>query len=319
MFRAMRKPHRARSLFGGILAAAISVGSSVASAQSSAGALYDQGSAAFAAGRYQEAADAFARADELAPNDVALESALKSVVLADDPALGMTLVERAEGRATTPALVEARDKAKQAFQGRASKVILRCPATDSGCTLTLEGKAVEPGVPHFRKVGSYGLTAVTSGESRVHTIEVAAGRDLDFTVPAAAGSAPASVAPPPQPLPAPAPFSTAPTPAPDEDDDGGLSPAWFWVGLGATIAAGGATAGVGAYTLSLHSDFEKGDDSAEDPGRTAQTATNVLIGLTGALAVTTVVLGVVTLGGDDPETGLSVELGPGHAGLRRAW
>lgn len=318
MFRAMRKPHRARSLFGGILAVAISLGAGVASAQSSAGDLYDKGSAAFAAGRYQEAADAFARADELAPNDVALESALKSVVLADDAALGMTLVERAEGRATAPALAEARDKAREAFRDRASKVTLRCPASDPGCTLTLEGEKVEPGVPRFRKVGSYGLTAVTSGESRVHTIEVQAGRELDFTVPVAEGQPPPPVAPPPQP-PAPLPFSTTPTPAPDETDDGGLSPAWFWVGLGATIAAGGATVGVGAYTLSLHDDFEAGDDSAEDPGRTAQTATNVLIGLTGALAVTTVVLGVVSLGGDEPEAALSVELGPGHAGLRRAW
>src|SRR5262249_38333203 len=88
-------------LLAGALGLAIAVreGGARADDPEAARAAYDRGKAAAEAKRWLEAANAFARADALAPNDVALASALKVAALADDPALALTLADRAEQRA----------------------------------------------------------------------------------------------------------------------------------------------------------------------------------------------------------------------------
>lgn len=76
---------------------------------------------------------------------------------------------------------------------------------------------------------------------------------------------------------------------------------YTWVLLGATAAVGAAAIGVGAYTVAHHSDLKNGCGNSVDGCTTAQIdglkstaiATDVLIGVTAAAAVATVVFAVV--------------------------
>jgi tetratricopeptide (TPR) repeat protein len=76
---------------------------------------------------------------------------------------------------------------------------------------------------------------------------------------------------------------------------------YTWVMLGATAAFGAAAIGVGAYTVAHHSDLKSSCGSTVDGCTTAQVsglkstavATDVLIGVTAAAAVATVVFAVV--------------------------
>src|SRR5262245_55502094 len=61
-------------------------------------AAYERGAAAFDRGDYPTAAKELARADALFPNVVALTTAIKAAILADDPALAMELADRTESR-----------------------------------------------------------------------------------------------------------------------------------------------------------------------------------------------------------------------------
>ncbi len=76
---------------------------------------------------------------------------------------------------------------------------------------------------------------------------------------------------------------------------------YTWVMLGATAAVGAAAIGVGAYTVAHHSDLKNGCGNTVDGCTASQinglkstaVATDVLIGVTAAAAVATVVFAVV--------------------------
>jgi len=120
------------------LSACAIAGSARADDPEAARAAYDRGTRAFEAKRYPEAAVEFARADALAPNAVALGSALKTAALADDPVLGMTLADRAELRvgAGEAALAAAR-RLREKFADRTGKLLIRCAAVRA-CTATVD-------------------------------------------------------------------------------------------------------------------------------------------------------------------------------------
>jgi hypothetical protein len=78
----------------------------------------------------------------------------------------------------------------------------------------------------------------------------------------------------------------------------GISPVWFYVGLGATGIAGAATIVSGIDTANQHSHFtnqcSSGNvaldcDTLRSNGQSAQTRTNVLLGVTAGLAAVTAV------------------------------
>jgi ABC-type Fe3+ transport system permease subunit len=74
---------------------------------------------------------------------------------------------------------------------------------------------------------------------------------------------------------------------------GGLSPAWFWIGVAATALAGGATVLSALDTASKNDDFaaDRSNVDASNAGRAAERRT-VLLGVTsGVLAVATGVVG----------------------------
>ena len=101
---------------------------------------------------------------------------------------------------------------------------------------------------------------------------------------------------------------------------------WFWLGVGATAAASGVTLWSGVDTSNKHQSFA--DDRCAQvgssacttlaaDGSSAQTRTNVLLGVTGALGVATVVVLLFTHWGPSgaSEDGRArVGLAPGGAG-----
>jgi len=80
-----------------------------------------------------------------------------------------------------------------------------------------------------------------------------------------------------------------------------LPPVLFWVGAGATVAAGGVTIWSGLDTVNnpgvdrVKAECKAGDESCKlyQDGRAKQTRTNILIGVTGVFAVATGVLAAI--------------------------
>ncbi|MBW2263714.1 MAG: PEGA domain-containing protein [Deltaproteobacteria bacterium] len=102
------------------------------------------------------------------------------------------------------------------------------------------------------------------------------------------------------------------------------SPAGFYALLGTTAALGITSAVLGGVTLKKGKDFEKFTESEEDDWKPAQEdgrklaiATDVILGLTGAAAVATIVMGVITFKKDKKEKQavISPLLLPGGAGI----
>ena len=104
-------------------------------------------------------------------------------------------------------------------------------------------------------------------------------------------------------------------------EEGGAPPAVFYTGLALTAGAGVGAVALGIRTLGLRSDAEAIDPldrnarlaGAEEADQSAL-VTDILLGATGALAVTTLVLFFVT--DWDGDESLAVSVGPGAVALR---
>ncbi len=257
---------------------------------------YDKASAAFARKSYAEAAAGFSIADDLEPNPVALESALKSAVLADDPVLGMQLVERAASRPSDPRVEAAAKRAREKFAARAGRLSVTCP-DERGCSAKLEGAPLALGKRVWVRPGSQRLDVVVDGVASGHAVEVAPGGIVDFVPPAP----PRRVEPaPPRPAPATQPMPPAASQPPEQaappltprETDRGISPAWFVVGAVATAALAGVTIWSGVDTLEKHAAFLEGEDAEKGPGQDAQLRTNILLGATLLSAAGTAITGI---------------------------
>lgn len=258
---------------------------------------YQRGSAAFEAGRYAEAAVELARADELAPNPVALEAAVKAATLADDPVLAMTLVDRARDRPSTPGLAEATAAAREKFGSRVGRLTVRCRA-DERCAAQIEGQPAEIGAGRWVRAGDHPVVVSTAGVAEAFVVRVDPGAVVDWAPPprpaASYGATPVGVGPvPPRPaVVVPPPASPGAPDEPSAREPSGISPTWFWVGVGLTGLGAIGTTVSGADAIDKHDAFWGGDDSAREPGQAAQTRTNVLLGVTAAVAVGTAVTGL---------------------------
>jgi hypothetical protein len=241
---------------------------------------YDRGAAAHQRGDHATAARELALADALVPNPVTLQAALESALAADDAALGMELCDRSQRARTDAALAALVRDARARFGRRAGRLRVDCPAA-TACTASVDGAAIETGRAIFVPVGRHVVTVRTGEQEERRPIEVEPGGSASVVVTGAP-------APPP------------PAPAPARE---GPSIGWFAGTLGAAAVAGGVTIGLGVDTAKKHDAFVSagcagsvhGDCTAlADAGRAAQLRTNVLVGVTGALAAATVVVGVVT-------------------------
>lgn len=237
-------------------------------------AAYDRGAKAYDSGDYTTAAVEFARADQLAPNATVLELALKSALRGGDPLLGMSLVDRAEQRGVQGGAAEQAAQARARFESRVGRLLVQCRTE---CAATVDGAPTSIGAPRMMLVGPHDVEIVANGARERHKVEVLAGTLVRVEQTA---HEPTRLPPAPPPLPPPG-------------SDGRVSPAVFWIGLGATALLGVAAGFSGADTRDRHEQFVQSpsEQGAQD-GRAAQMRTNVLIGsciatgaLTGALGL----------------------------------
>jgi hypothetical protein len=280
---------------------------------------FERGSAAYRLGDYARAAAEYARADALDPNPAALRAALDAATLADDPVLGEELIERAEHLPADAPGAKTLEAARARFAHRTGRVVVRCPA-GRACLATMDGVAFDPSQPKIVVAGLHTVAVQSDGAPEPRIVNVAADAVVDVVAPAPA---------PPQSPPPPPPPSAKPevAPAPHEPKSGGVPPVVFFVALGATVVAGGVTTWSALDTRSQHATFDDqctthptaSCESLRSQGESAQTRTNVLLAVSGVLAVTTATVGLfVHWGGPHGETIALVPSGPGatlHVGF----
>jgi hypothetical protein len=266
-------------------ALALSLGVATARADDAdARSAYDAGLAAAEAERFREAAEHFARADELRPSAVALTSALRAAIAADAPALALTLADRAAARGAPPEPIDddsdyvtlAAD-ARARFEARAATLTVACT-----CTAELDGVALAPSTPRWLDPGEHRLRVEIGGRVHDEAIVVAAGDRLERRF------SPPRVQPKPPP---PAPPRTVP-PVPPER---GISPVWFYVGLGVTGALAIGTIASAVDTRDRYDEFEATGEGQEE-GEASQLRTNALFFTTLGVGVVTAALGVFAVG-----------------------
>jgi len=260
-----------------------------AQAPADARAAYDRGAAAHARGDYRAAASEMARADELAPNPVALKAALDEALLADDPELGMQLVERARARAPGDATLapSVRD-ATTRFAARTGRVRIDCGGR--ACRASVDARPIDVAVPVVVLAGPHRLAIDADGVVTTKDVVVDGNREVDVVFPSAsppkAPSSP-SAQPPPPPVP----------PHSKEPESHGLSSTWFVTALGATALTGILTIASAIDTANDHSTFltlncaQGGSPTCEtvaSAGRYSQTRTDVLATVAGVFGVATI-------------------------------
>jgi hypothetical protein len=239
---------------------------------------YDRGAASYDAGEFALAALQLSKADAIVPNDVALELALRASLKANDALLAMDLAARADGRRSA-ALAAARDEARSKLASRVGRVTVVCPA-GTACSATLDEAPFPVGEPRWVLVGSHRVV-VDGGNGQRQAFQVRV--DPGATVPVEAASSPPGLLPPP-----------SPPPRDMGDGSGGMSPAWFWAGLGLSAALGGATIASAIDTQAKHDAFKSEPSLARsNDGVDAQLRTNLLFAGTAAAAVASGVVGLL--------------------------
>lgn len=265
---------------------------------------FDRGREAYKTEDYVEAAEQFESADSNAASPAALELAIRARDKAGQ-------LDRA---ATLAALALARHPDDPSIQKIAPAIVERAKAElfeldlkcDDPCDVTVAGK-IAPGRRATERTlfvapGTYTVRAGWSEDRSVSkSIEASKGAagTLEFQAPTPAALTPPVVTPPPPPPPA----DNATT-----VDDGAsqksnlLPPTVFWVGVGVTAVATGITVWSGFDTRSnpgpdkvrnacSASPPSSDCQSLYDDGRSRQTRTNVLLGVSAVSGVATAVIG----------------------------
>lgn len=246
---------------------------------------------------FERAAEFYELADSLDPSDASLRSATK-----------MRFAAGQHAAAGTSALALRRRYPDSGKSERLAALVLSKVKTELGrfdvrcdrpCVLASDNAAVstERSLSHdvFLAPGSHDLTAsFDSGVTSVETVAVTAGQKgaLSFVRPASDDD-----------LEPTEPAMVAPWDRKAEQDDGPrsangrqrLSPIWFAVGATATVGLGAGALASGLITLQRKDTFDESPTQARlDDGQRLQLQTNVLIGVTAAVAVGTTVIAVFT-------------------------
>jgi hypothetical protein len=309
---------------------------------------YDRGLAAHKQGKFSVAATEFALADTLAPSPVALRAALDAALSADDPVLGTELLARTKRAASPPDLAASADKARAAFASRTGRVVLSCNE-GTPCEGSVDGTSLLVGKERIVKVGDHTIRLRASGADESRVVKVSPDDLVELRPSAALGlPTPASPAAPPGSVPpvaavpgvAPSPASpAAPSPALASPRESGaqdvrkpLPPMVIVLGAGLTAVVGGVAVWSALDTKSTHDSFVSGlcsstgsaaCDGLASSGSSAQARTNVLLGVTGGLAVTTLVVALVLVDWKAPASTTAHArlaagplVGPGLGGVR---
>jgi hypothetical protein len=275
---------------------------------------YDLGTAAYKRGDYARAAQAYARADELAPSDVALESALDSALLADDAVLASELADRAARRSVSEAIGKLVASARAKFAHKTGLVRVACPA--KGCQAEIDGKPAEIGAVRHVLVGQHVAQFHRGSSAESLTFQVAPDQTVDVSP---RTDLAAHDGPPPS---APAPEQHQPAPAPSR---GGISPVWFVTGAVVTAGLGVGAAVSWSDALRQHERFDaSGCDRTPKPGCAeasregiaAENRTSWLLGGAVAAGAVTAVLGLFLVRWKDAT---AVAIGAGHDVVTVSW
>mgnify|MGYP000941454038 CR=1 FL=1 len=286
---------------------------------------YEAGQRAQLAGNHTEAARLFELAYDAAPSPAALRSAIRNRRLAGDNARAATLAVQAI--TTYPADRSTRDLAQEVLDEVQPQLTQLDIACGEPCVVLVDG-SVEATHENrtwrfFVRPGTHTVVArYPHGSAAPQQVEAVAGatQSLSFEAPAAPAVEP-EVEPEPtrDPDPVPAPVLLEPTPA--EAESGGPSPVIFYTSAALTAVMAGVTAWSLADTFSANSDYE--DNPTREgylDGQDLRRRTIILGSVSGALAVSTVVLGVLTdFGGsgddDEARARASVWASPDGGGL----
>jgi hypothetical protein len=253
---------------------------------------YERGTAAYLRGDFSSAAREYSAADALVPNSTALQAALDAAIRADDAVLAADLLERTNRAPIGGELAQFAQKARVRFAGRTGRVRLSCGAPV--CLATIDGVAVRASAPMYANVGPHTIAFQASGKVEQRIVDVKADEVVEIAVnaPTVGPAPPAALAS------APPPRAEAP---PKREGRSGLSPGWILAGTGVTALLGGITIASGVDTQNRHTDFQRtGCPSTYSPdcahiasdGSSAQSRTNVLLGVTAAFAVATIALAI---------------------------
>ena len=274
-----------------------------------AGTLYDRGVRAQAKGEYARAAALFARADDLVPDPIALEAAIRAAVLADDAPLAMSLVQRAGRASMAPRLTIAVGLARRKLGGRAGVLHVRC----EGCSVRIDGRPVKANLDNWVAVGAHHVDVTVGDALDTREVDVPGGGRVEI----AGTSGKVEVEP--------ADIEDVEPPALGATDrrrrtvpDRGVAPTWFWVGVGATALFTGITVASGVDTLDRHAEFiadKPRDKDKGEAGQSAETRTYVLLGVTCALGIGTAALGAFAVQWDAGAATVAVQPAAGGAAL----
>ena len=296
---------------------------------------FDNARNAFGAEDYATAADEFETADSYAPSPVALQWAIDAHHRAGNAARAATLAALARQRHPDVAeLVELAGRVISETEENLIEVQVVCEAP---CELFVDSKIVhgEPATSRtlYLNPGSYSVTASfgSSGKDKEEQVEGAAGdaRSVLFAPPALGASGSGEGAPPDG---MDDPFaddfegtSDPGTDQPPKGESGGWSPAVFWVSASLTAVSGVVTIWSG-----LDTQKNPGADTVKEKckglgescdeyqqGLQNQKRTNILLGVTGGLAVFTVVSAVLTDWSDSPASSARPAQTPKRS--TRAW
>ncbi len=288
--------------------------------RAAAGEAYDRGTAAYLAHEYPRAAQLFETAYRLAPSAPALIQAIRAREHTDDGAMRAgSLALRLEALyGSDRAAARQASTTLQHVRGQFLRVDVTCDAT---CTVELDGTLedytsffVDPASTHTVRA------SFDTGTAPSQTTAGAAGETQAMTF--ARPAAPEVVQPEaPIAVVTPETHETSPTPPVEHPSSGGIHPAVFVTFAGLTAVAGGILiwsavdmyAGVPAYQMSPTT-------AALQDGQSRELRTDVMFGVTGALAATAIVLAIFTdWGGSSADTQtpqVSVMGLPGGGGLR---
>jgi hypothetical protein len=261
---------------------------------------FDLGRQSYKDGRYAEAAEQFERADSNAPSSTALELAIRSRDKAGDldragtlAALALSLYPDDENIAKIAPDVVSR------AGGAMFELTVTCaePCEIADGQQIVHGNAARQRTL-FLSAGTHSLRAgYASGKTESKSVDAVAGGSgtVDFGGPKVEDESPAE-APPPEP-------QDEPAPPEEQPKRSGLPPTVVWIGAGATAVAGGVTIWSGIDTANnpgadkVKAECPKNDTSCPlyKEGRSKQARTNILLGVTGGLAVATGVIAAIAV------------------------
>ncbi len=276
---------------------------------------FDEGSRNYREEKWELAASHFEAADEFAPTARALRMAIRARSKAGQKARAATLAAQAKLRyPDDPPTSELVDETLADADSTLHKLELTCA---SACIVAVGKRAVPGGEREnwtiFLEPGERKLSvSFGNGTDVSKKIEAEAGGTTELTL-----ETPPDPAPVPDPVPDPAPQPNPVEPDPGDpdpnetpdEDGGGISPAFFAVGMVVTAGLGGTLVWSGIDTLNSPGTevverecVGQGTDCEEyQDGLAKQTRTNVFIGATAGAALVTVLFAIFTDWDGDPD------------------